>query len=452
MENFRKNSINVYFIGIGGIAMSGLAKYLLSLDFNVFGSDKNKTLQTIELENLGAKIFYKHDKNNLKDIDVVVYSSAISLDNEELKYATENNMCIYSRSSLLKLLSYNFLKRIGVAGCHGKTTATAMLSHIFYQNNSKFTTFIGGNDKKLGNFISFGKDYLITEICEYNKNINDFDADICAVLNIDNDHLNSYANFADLCETFFSFINKSKISIVNADDKILQKAKKDSITFGINNFSDYQAKNIVFNEKSTTFQVFIKGKYSFKAKINTIGIYNVYNALSAIAIAKTIGYDNRAIKRGLNSFVGVKRRNEHLKSIKKRKILTDYCHHPTEIKSFIDGLKTRSKSSVFVLFQPHTYSRTKILFDDFVKVFSKKKNIYIYKEYPARENYDFDGSSKKLATKLPNAKYYESFEEMFKAVLSASKPNDLILVLGAGDIYDKTCDFINNFNDKKTVT
>lgn len=416
--------------------MSALAKYLLNHGYYVTGSDRIQTSVTEELENLGIKVYIGHKAENLKNAEIVIYTSAIKEDNPELQSARINKLACFDRAELLNYLSKRFKFKIGVSGCHGKTTVTSILSHILFSANCSFTAHIGGYDKEFGNLIDNGQRIFLTEICEFSRNIGKFTADVGVALNIDNDHMNCYKNMEDLSKTFYDYLDRSKYKVINIDDKYLKKYKGSKITYGFKE-GDFHVKNLKTNSQTQSFTVMEYGSPLFDIETKLQGNYSVMNILAAVSVARSLGVNAENVLKGIQSFRGVKRRNEFIGKINGAKVIADYCHHPSEIKCFLSGLKTKK---LIVVFQPHTYSRTKILLKDFVNALSGIENLYLYKTYAAREDFDIEGSCMTLASYLPNSKYYDNFESLYQDVTNNATESDTVVILGAGDLYQKICD------------
>ncbi len=428
-------NLKIYFIGIGGIGMSSLALYLNSRNFIVLGSDKVKSTQTEILEKNGIKVNYEKNLQDIQNSDIIVYTLALSEDDKELTYAKKLSKPIYKRSQLLNLILNTFNCSVGVSGCHGKTTITSMIANVLDTASKSFTAFIGGVDNKFSNFYTDGKkEIAVSEVCEFNKAIYDVNANIGICANIDNDHLDTYENIENVKNAFYSFLDRSKFKIICSDDKILQEYKsKNLLTYGIINKSDVRAKNVTQLIGKYSFDLIIKNKNYGRINLNVFGEHSVYNALCAVSVCYLLKIPVNDIIKGITAFNGVKRRFEYVGKLYKKNIITDYAHHPTEIKSAIKTAKQVFDNDLLIIFEPHTYSRTKLLFYDFVNVFEREK-VCFYKTYPARENYIYDGSSEKLAIFL-NKKYLENFNEVLYLIKTTPKKN--ILILGAGELYDK---------------
>ena len=434
MLNNNEN-LKIYFIGIGGIGMSSLALYLKSRNFIVLGSDKIKTEQTNILENENIKINYESNLEDIKNSDVIIYTLALGDNDKELNYAKKLCKPIYKRSQLLGMILNYFNNSVGVSGSHGKTTITSMIANILDTSKKSFTAFIGGFDNKLSNFYTDGqKQVVVSEVCEFNRAIYDITATIGICANIDNDHLDCYQNIENVKNAFYSFLDRSDYKIICNDDKILKQYKGEKVlTYGIKNKSQVYAKNVTQLIGRYSFDLIIKNKNYGRINLKVFGKHNVYNALCAVSACYLLNIPINDIIKGITTFKGVKRRFEYIGKLYKKNIITDYAHHPTEIKSALKTAKQLFNNDLLIIFEPHTYSRTKLLFYDFVNVFENEK-VCFYKTYSAREDYFYDGSSEKIAITL-NKRYLESFNEVLEVIKNTKKST--VLILGAGELYDK---------------
>lgn len=433
--NKNSKNLSIYLIGVGGAGMSALCGYLIKKGFVVFGSDKVYTQTIKNLEGNGLVFYQGHSGCNVDGVDIVVYSSAISEENPELVRARFLKKAIYKRSEILNLILNSHRRSIGISGSHGKTTTTAMITEILNFSGVKFTSFIGG-EYPLNDLFDFDKTpkFAISEICEYDRNIDDITVDYPVCLNADNDHLDTYGSVENLIETFKNFLSRGKVCFYNADDKNLLALKlKNAVTFGVNFDADFKAVNLISNGGYYTFNVLENNEISDEITLSVAGIYNVYNALLAISICRKIfKIEYCDIIKGLKAFNGVKRRMEFLGEYHGKKFYGDYAHHPTEIKSVLTSFKDMFGNDFSVIFQPHTYSRTKLLFGDFISAFCNQ-NVLIYKEYPSREVYDYFGSAERLANAV-KCPYLENANEVIENIKNSDK--GAILILGAGDLYE----------------
>jgi len=434
--NFKRYK-KIHFIGINGISMSALAKYCFSQGKTVTGSDTDGSDEN-GVKSV-ATVYVGHCAENVHGADLVVYTSAISETNPELTEALKLGITTVKRSELLGNIARGYKNTVAVSGSHGKTTATAMLSHIFYEADLSPVAFVGGNDTVFGNFLSGKGNYLITEACEYKKNFLDIEPTVAVVLNIDDDHLDSYGNMENMIETFKKFVSHS-VAVINADDPNSKNlGHYQTLSFGIKNNARYMAKNLRKTPLGYSFTLFVAGIKRMRINLKTVGIHNVYNALSAIAVADYFGIEERIIKRALEKFTSVSRRAENLGRIKGVKVTADYAHHPKELSAALSVLTDDVKNAL-VVFQPHTYSRTRLLMNEFTDVLKTVGKVIIYKTFSAREEYDEEGSAYTLYNNLKKVSegevIYASTPAELKDLLyeNCEKTSD-ILVLGAGDVY-----------------
>ena len=426
----------VHFIGIGGISMSALAKYLKSEGYAVGGSDIAVNEEISLLEEAGIPVRIGHDPSAVAGADAVVYTDAVPADDPELAEARERGIPCYSRMQLLAAVAEGFTSVIAVAGSHGKTSATAMCAHILLQSGARFTAHIGGRDALLDNFYASGKEFFVTEACEYRKNLLAFERVTAAVwLNCDKDHMECYRDFDELRDTFLRFAARAARSFVNADDANI-RPPENALTFGVSTQNcDYRAVSLRESGERYAFTVLERGEKLCRIRLRVPGAFHVYNALAATAVMRGFGVDIKSIVRGIASFTGVRRRFEKIGKYGGAEFFCDYAHHPAEIAKVLELARRRGSGRLFVVFQPHTYSRTRFLMDDFVKVLSGVENLIIFKTYAAREPFDRAGSAYALHERTGNSLYAESVRELEAYMKKSVRGGDTVLFLGAGDIY-----------------
>lgn len=440
----------VHFVGIGGISMSALAMFSLAVGLTVSGSDISPNEHTERLKRAGAKIYKRHRAGNVRNVDLLVYSSATDKKNPEIKRAEKLGVKIMKRSEFLGGIVKEYPCSIGVCGSHGKTTATAMIARALKEAGKNPVAFIGGDDKLLGNFLAGGNDYLVFEACEFKKNFLDVKPKISVVLNIDDDHPDSFNGMTDAVRTFAEFI-KGTVSVINADDSYASALKEGlSVRTGIKSVADYTAKRLTEKDGKYSFTFCKYGIKTGRINLATEGRHNVYNALSACAVCDLLGIPFKSVKKALEEFVSVARRNEFLGTAGRAKCYADYAHHPNEIDAFV---QSKGKGNYLTVFQPHTYSRTEKLMGEFVKSLKEKTPLVIYSTYPAREKYSFSGSAEKLYAEiclalrkngqnaLGKVFYAENREKLYK-ILDKRCDEDAIFFIGAGDIYDIAKKFV----------
>ncbi len=427
----------LYFIGIGGISMSSLAKFLATRGYKVSGSDAFQNEETNQLAFYGIEVFIGEDgeRDSLAQADAVVFTDAIFEAHAELKKAQELKKRLISRADLLKIVSEEFPRVTAVAGSHGKTTCTSMCAHVLRSVGAPFTAHIGGEDSVFGNFYSSGQEHFITEACEYKKNMLKLTPSVGVVLNIDKDHMECYQTEEELIESFKRYCHNSKTAFVCGDNAGCGKLG-DFGTFGIENpFCDYRAVDLRAKDERYSFTIEEYGKQVCRVRLNAIGKCNVYNALAAFAAMRSYGFNIEEVKRGVESFQAVKRRFEKIGTYRGASFVCDYAHHPKEILSTVATAQNVCKGELYVIFQPHTYSRTRLLMKEFVDVLRKVKNLMIYKTYPAREKYDQEGSAETLRNRIGSCLYSENIYVLKTWIKKTLKEGDMALFLGAGDIY-----------------
>lgn len=445
----------VHFIGIGGISMSGLAALLLRKGFKVSGSDSKESEIINKLKAEGAEIYIGHKRENLNNVDLVVYTAAIPSDNPEIVEAKEKNIKLMNRAEFLGYIMKDHKFNVAVAGTHGKTTCTSMLSHVTLKANLDPTILIGGElDIIGGNFRIGDSEYFVTEACEYKESFLSFFPYVGIILNIDADHLDYYRDLDHIKDAFSKFINlipEDGYLIACYEDEnvreVLKKANCNLITYGINQ-GDVRAKNISFNNKGqATFTVSRDNKDLFDVTLQTTGTHNILNALSTICVSLIFEIPTEAIIEGLGECKGAHKRFEYKGEFNGATLIDDYAHHPVEIKATLDTAKLIPNNKIYAVFQPHTYTRTKTLFEDFTKCFSNVDELLLMDIYAAREKNTGLVSSEELgdAIRKNGVKCINvhSHEEAANYLVSKASENDLILTIGAGDVV-KVADIILN--------
>lgn len=443
---------HAHFIGIGGVSMSGLAEILKNDGFTVSGSDMKESDTTKSLEAGGIKVFYGQVASNISDdIDFVVYTAAIHPDNEEFVEVQRHNIPLLTRAQLLGQLMDNYNYSVAVAGTHGKTTTTSMMSYIMLEAGTDPTISIGGHLNEINGNIRVGNsEYFVTEACEYTNSYHEFKPYASIILNVDNDHLDFFKNIENIAASFATFATKTREGgalIVNGDmkyrDQIVDAVKDRDIkvfTFGKNPGNDFEARNIHLNELgNATYELYIHGEDKGEVTLSVTGEHNAVNSLSAIAASLYIGISLEDIKEGLRKCHSANRRFQYKGTTESGvTIIDDYAHHPTEISASLAVANSVKKAELWVAFQPHTYSRTMAHLKDFAKALSVSDHVLLADIYAAREVDDGSVSSKDLEKELKNlgcdAVYLGSFEEIKKYFKNNSKHNDMLITMGAGNI------------------
>ena len=444
----------MHFIGCGGVSMSGIIKHLLNCGVEISASDISESSLTRELEEKGVPVTIGHSPQKIEGVDCVVYSQAVGQQDLELNKARELGIKVLRRSQVLGKILSEYENSICIAGSHGKTTATAMIANAFIESKKSPTVFLGGEDYSFGNYLNGDGSVVIAEACEYKKSFLDMEANVSVVLNIDDDHLDCYNNIEDIENSFKSFVGKS-VAIINSDDKRASKIfNATTITFGIENNATYTAKNIKEKGAYYSFTACAYGRKLGAINLSILGKHNIYNALATIAVCDLFKLPFSQVKKAIEQFKGVKRRNEYIGKYYNLPCYADYAHHPNEIKA---TLTAYSKADIkhITVFQPHTYSRTKILMEDFLQVLKGVKPLIIMQTYSAREIFDDSGSAYTLYKNIKdmgNDKvFYAQNEEQIQSLIDENidKKSQRILFLGAGDVYEKAKNIIVQKNSKK---
>lgn len=462
--NIKEHNFNhVHFIGIGGISMSGLAEILLVEGYVVSGSDKDNSLIVDKLQKQGAKIYIGHNAKNILGADLVVYTDAISKDNVELLEAKKLDICTVDRGTFLGELMKNYKKSIAVSGTHGKTTTTGMLATILNRTDLDPTILLGGELDEIGGNVKIGSNNLVlTEACEYKGNILKYQPTMAIILNMEEDHLDYFKDINHIVDTFAQYasdISKDGYLVINIDDensqKIIDSSKCNIVTFGVNNKADYTAENITFTKDGyPKFVLNKKGREKYLVTLNVMGIHNIYNALATFAVTDTYGIPIEYVIDSIKNYTGTHRRLENKGSINDVKIIDDYAHHPTEIKMSLKALKNATKNRLWCVFQPHTFSRMKLLLEKFSESFYDADKVIITDIYAARELDTGMVHSRDLVDLLikkgVDTVYIESFENIKEYLLSNVEEGDVIVTMGAGNIY-KLGELILQDNKMKAI-
>ncbi len=432
----------VYFLGIGGITMSSLAHITKNAGYKVGGSDRVRSALTDRLEAEGIEIFEGHRAEQLDGYDALVYTVAVREDTPELVRAKSCGIPVFSRADYLGYLMCGYTRRIGISGMHGKSTVTAMTSEIFLAANADPTIICGAELSSIcGAYRVGGQENFIFESCEYMDSFLDFYPTIAVVLNIELDHVDYFRDLAQVRRSFRAYIEKTKgcgCAVLNADDdevcRMAAGFDGSVLTFGIRRDADVTAKNIETALGTVSFDL-CHGSMKKRVHLAVPGEHNVYDALAAASAALLCGVPSGDIVRGLERFSGARRRMEYKGERAGVRIYDDYAHHPTEIAATLSAARSMTDGRVFCAYQPHTYSRTKGLFDGFVSSLRLADKTVLADIYPARETDTLGMSSALLAEHIGNgALYLDSFEKIAVYLLENAKPGDVILTMGAGDI------------------
>ena len=447
IENLKKYK-NIHMIGIGGVSMSGIAAILKNWDFNVTGSDWAHSETTDKLNKMGIKVTIGHNLEDVKNSDIVVYSAAIKKDDPEMLEANKNNIPTIERADFLGEITRCFNDCICVSGTHGKTTTTSMISLCFVESNTDPSIQVGAYLKQIdGNYKVGNSEHFIIEACEYVESFLKFSPKAEVILNIDNDHLDYFKNFENIKNAFIKYVkllSDTGILVINGDDEntldLTKYTKARSISYSLKNKdADFYADNIVFDDDGfPTFDVWKNQNFYGKISLSVPGIHNISNALACICLCDAYNIDLKSMQKALKKFTGAHRRFEFKGKINDARIYDDYGHHPTEIIATANSLKNKKYNESWVVFQPHTYSRTKNLLDEFANALLNFDHILVLDIYAARESNTYNISSQDLVKKIKehgkDALYMPDFDYCINYLKDNIKANDIVLTLGAGTV------------------
>lgn len=427
--------------------MSALAKILLGMNYHVTGSDLNESNITRKLNEMGAVIFYNHSAGHTEGADLVVFSTAIPPTNPEIQAAREKGITLWHRSELLACL-LNSRFGIAVAGTHGKTTTTAMVSLVLEKAGLDPTAVIGGELSDFDGNARLGESrFLVAEACESDHSFLRYKPVIAVITNVEADHLEHYGgSFKKIIETYENFLGNLKeggTAVISGDDVYLEEMSRkfphNFITYGIHKPADYTAKNIRYLNRGSVFEVYFRGGKLGTLKLAVTGEYNIYNTLATVAVGRMLGVEFSTIKKIMGNFKGAKRRFQIIGETRDIIVVDDYAHHPTELKATLGAAKSYGKKRVIAVFQPHRYSRTYYLFDDFVESFTDADVIIITPIFSAGEEPIKGVSSEVLAQKVGEKEKRETvlldFDQVEDYLFDMVKPGDLVITMGAGDIW-----------------
>ncbi len=430
---------HVHFIGIGGVSMSGLAKILKNRGMFVSGSDINHSAYTDSLEQCGIIVDYPHIAKSIKGADVVIYTAAVKPDNPEMIYADQNNIPKIERAKLLGLIMEHYAQSVAVSGTHGKTTVTSMLTKIFLDASLDPTVTVGGELSYINGNLRIGQsDIFLCEACEYVDSFLNFFPKISLILNVEADHLDYFSGIEQIRHSFRKFaLQTEECVIACGDDENIKLALSGTkyVTFGFGEDNTYRACEISEDGYQTNYKLYKNNEFVCDVSLILKGLHNAKNSLAAIACGDILGVNMAEAAKSLSHFTGAKRRLEYKGSKNGFSIYDDYAHHPTEISSSLQAVSTLPHNKLWCIFQPHTYTRTKALLDDFATALQKAENVIITDIYAAREKDTGEVSAKDLADKLSDSRYIKTFEEIQEFILKNASEGDIVMTMGAGTVY-----------------
>jgi len=452
---------NIFFTGIGGIGMSALAEILLQCGYKVSGSDRELSTITQSLSDKGATIFRGHAADNLRDVDVLVYSSAISQDNPELLEARRRNIPIIRRAEMLAEIMHTKYG-IAISGTHGKTTTSSLCSEIFIQSGLDPTVVIGGRLKSIQSNARLGKGaFFITEADEFDRSFLALSPTFAVITSIEADHLDCYADFDDIKSTFLQFASKIPFygSVICCIDdqtvkEMVAKISKRTVTYGITANAQFHAANIVYGKTYSQFDVIHEGTKLGTIRIPLLGEHNIKNALAALVTASEVDIPFKSVKSALENFNGVERRFELKTSINDILIVDDYAHHPSEVRATLNSARQLDRKRIIAVFQPHLYSRTRDFYQEFANALSLADMVIISDIYPAREQ-PINGISSDLIVDAMyqsghhKTKYIPDKAQIADYLITVIQDHDLVVFMGAGDIWKYEDEFINKIKTTK---
>lgn len=437
----------VHLVGIGGSGMSAIAKVLLEMGYHVSGSDVHKSDTTHNLERLGARVYQGHDGDNIKGADALVISSAIAENNAEIQAARNLNIPIFHRADIIASIMKN-QKGIAVAGAHGKTTTTSMISLMMEKTGADPTIIIGGELHDIGGNAKFGAgEYIVAEADESDGSFLKLSPVIAIVTNIEDDHMDFYGTIENIVLAFKQFLAKipaNGLAILCTDNEYVRQLAgeldKPYVTYALNSEADYTVKNMRSNGVQTLFDVYFQGKLLGEMEINVPGKHNIANSLAAIAVGRYIGLSLAEIRTALQKFQGAKRRFQTKGEFDEIWVVDDYAHHPTEIKSTLLAARQTQPKRLIVAFQPHRYTRTKFLREEFSKAFAAADLIILTDIYAAGEQPIPGITGEMLAEAIEKQEgrpviYIKNRAEIPNYLYSIACPGDLIMTMGAGNIW-----------------
>ena len=443
-----QDGARIHFIGIGGISMSGLAQILLKNGFCVTGSDRDKSHITEKLETLGAKVYIGHDKQQVEGANLVVHTAAVHEDNPEMQEAVRLGIRRIDRAECLGAIMKRYRHAVGVAGTHGKTTTTSMLAHALIHAGGDPTISLGGELDLIGGNIRTGSsDVFVTEACEYTNSFLKFYPTIALITNIEEDHLDFFSGIEEIKESFrrFALLTKETGCVVacGSDQNVRQAlagTNCDISTYGIGGGYDYSAEHITYQAGFPAFDVVKHGETICHIALNVPGEHNILNALATIAVCDHMGVSCELAARGIETFHGTHRRFERKGEYHGAVVIDDYAHHPTEIQATLRAADTFSHHKLWCVFQPHTYTRTKTLWNDFVVSFDEADELILTDIYAAREKFDGVTRAEDLAQEIAKrgvkVRYIKDFADIVDLLKRELKENDMVFTMGAGNVVE----------------
>lgn len=441
-DNILEGKKRIHFIGIGGSGMCPLAEILMSEGFEIQGSDMNEGETLDKIKSYGIPVFMGHKAENIDGAELIVYSAAIKETNPERAEAVKRGIPCIERSVMLGIVSRRYNRSIGISGTHGKTSTTGMLTQVLIGAGFDPSAIIGGKLPFIGGNSYVGEsDIIICEACEYVDSFLEMTPFISVILNVDADHLDYFGSLENIKKSFNKFARQTTHALViNGDDENTVDSVKDvditKITFGLNDSNDYYAADISADKGvHESFALMHKGEKLCDISLMVPGKHNIYNALATAAVAHYLGASPESIAENLAKFGGVHRRFEILGNPKGITVADDFAHHPTELRATLNAAMNMGFNKVWAVFQPHTFSRTAMLLDDFADALKIPDEAIISEILPVRETNTYNIYNTDLGAKVPGSKCIDTFEDITEYVTTHAKEGDLILTMGGGNVY-----------------
>ena len=439
IRSYLRPGKRIHLVGIGGVSMRPLGLVLRGRGLEITGSDMNASVSTEELSANGIRVFIGHSAKNIQGADCLVRTAAVHNDNPEIAAARAAGIPVFERAQVWGVIMREYENAICISGTHGKTTTTSMVTQIFMEDGRDPTVMIGGHLPLLGAGHRVGKgDTIIAESCEYCNSFLNFFPTVAVVNNIEADHLDFFKDLEEIKKSFRAFcelVPAGGLIIANGDDEntVQALAGLDYTTFGLDARNDVHGAD--YSADWREFDVICRGQKYCRVALAVYGKYNAVNAIAACAVAEAMGIDGAVAARALAAFTGAKRRLEHKGECGGAQIYDDYAHHPGELNALIDAVRSMGYSRVVFAFQPHTYSRTKELFADFVRALRRVDHLVLTEIYAARESNTYDVCSRDLAAQIPGSVCFDTLPEAADYLRQIARPGDIIVTVGAGDIH-----------------
>ena len=442
-DNLKKGKA-AFLSGIGGVSMSALAEYMVNAGLRVSGSDINESAVTDKLISKGINVYIGHHAENLSGADFVVRSAAIRDDNAEIIEARNLGIPVYERARAWGEIMSGYERAICISGTHGKTTTTGMLTHIAIEADNDPTVMMGGILSVMSGSYRIGNNgMIIAEACEYCNSFLNFTPTIAAILNVETDHLDFFKDIDDIKASFRKFAaltpESGGVVVVNGDDKNALESvaglERNIIRFGTGLENNVRAENVRERSGMFSFDIVCEDEFFARVDLNVPGVHNMKNALAAAACSIAAGFPSDAIERGLAAFSGVGRRFEFKGERDGITVFDDYAHHPSELSATLTAAAKMDFGKIVALFQPHTYTRTKALLGDFAEALKLADSVIVCEIYAARERNPDNYSARVLANAVKGAQFAETLEEAHRLLRETARPGDLVLTIGAGDVY-----------------